>query len=249
MGTIGAFKNSDFVYLHYTPIAGIDAQVRTFQMALQLVDAVSSSASELDLSNVSITAGFGFYEGTSVDIKRAFDLKHKGREIFLRNFDGSNPNIVDITENTILLPDHFFVSGEELVYSYGDNESPIGIGTTSIVGIGTTDILPSAVYAIKVGDQKIRLASSAENALKTTPIPLEISSVGIGTFHTLTAKNQNTKCLIAIDNYIQSPIVATSVTTGLTTSMPRTSDVLTVSGITSFFGGDLIKVVHYGNNK
>jgi len=64
LGTIGASKNSDFVNLLYTPIAGIDVQVRVFQMALQLIDATDSSAGELDLNNASITAGFGFYEGT-----------------------------------------------------------------------------------------------------------------------------------------------------------------------------------------
>ena len=37
--------------------------------------------------------------------------------------------------------------------------------------------------------------------------------------HTLTARNQNTKCLIALDNAIQQPIVSTAVTTGITTQI------------------------------
>ena len=233
LGTIGASKDSDFVSLLYTPIAGIDVQIRIFEVAVQLIDATDSSAGELEFSNGSISAGYGFYEGTETDVKRAFTLTHKGREIFLRNFDGSDSNIIDVVEDTVLIPEHFFVSGEELVYSYGDDETPIGIGTTT---------LGSSVYAIKVDDRKIRLAASSEDALKTAPVALDITSVGVGTFHTFTAKDQNTKCLIALDNYIQSPIVATSVTTGLTTSVPRTTDILEFAGITSFFGGDLIKI-------
>jgi len=230
LGTIGAGINgSGEVNLHYTPLAGIDVQVRVFQMSLHLIDTDEDKAGELDLNNASITAGYGFYEGTEVDIRRAFTLRHKGREIFLRNFDGSDSSVVDVTEDTILLPEHFFVTGEELVYSYGDDETSIGITTTS-------------VYAIKINDQKIKLAASAADALNTTPVPIDITSVGVGTFHTLTAKNQNTKCLVAIDNYIQSPVVATSVTTGLSTSAPRTSVILGFTGITSFFGGDLIQV-------
>ena len=230
LGTIGAGVNGGGgVNLHYTPLAGIDVQVRVFQMSLHLIDADEDKAGELDLNNASITAGYGFYEGTDVDVRRAFGLTHKGKEIFQRNFDGSDSNVVDITEDIIKIPEHFFVTGEELVYSYGDDETSIGITTTS-------------VFAIKVNDQQIKLASSAADALNATPVPIDITSVGVGTFHTLTAKNQNTKCLIAIDNYIQSPIVSTSVTTGLSTSAPRTTDVLTFAGITSFFGGDLIQV-------
>jgi hypothetical protein len=230
LGTIGVGVNdSGDVNLHYTPIAGIDIQVRVFQMSLHLIDADDDRAGELDLNNASITAGYGFYEGTDIDIKRAFELRHKGREIFLRNFDGSDSDVVDVTENTILLPEHFFVTGEELVYSYGSDETSIGITTTS-------------VYAIKINDQKIKLAASAADALNTTPVPIDITGVGVGTFHTLTAKNQNTKCLVAIDNYIQSPIVSTSVTTGLSTNATRSAAVLGFTGITSFFGGDLIQI-------
>ena len=234
LGTIGVSRGSDFVNLLYTPIPNVDIQVRVFQIALRLIDATDINASELDLGNASITAGFGFYEGTDIDVRRAFTLRHKEKEIFLRNFDGNDPNIINLEENTVYLPEHFFVSGEELVYSYGENESPVGVATT-----GT---LPDTVYAIKVDDQKIKLASSPENALNTSPVSLNLTSVGVGTYHTFTSKNQNTKCLIAIDNYIQSPVVSTSVTTGLSTNASRSTNVLVFSGITSFFSGDLIKI-------
>ena len=34
-------------------------------------------------------------------IREPFGLKHDGNQIFLRGFDGSNPSIVDTTNNSI----------------------------------------------------------------------------------------------------------------------------------------------------
>ena len=243
LGTVGAAVSSSYTNLYYTPIPNINAQVRVFQLSLQLVDLENAASSEINLNNASISAGYGFYQGTETDVRRAFNLTYKQRPIFLRNFDGGNSSVVDIVEDTILLPEHFFVTGEEVVYSYDTNtSSPIGIASTSFVGIGTTSILPSSVYIIKINDQKIKLARSAEDALKTIPNVLNITSVGIGTYHTFTSKRQNSKCIIALDNYFQSPIVATSVTTGLTTHIGLVDDIIKFSGITSFFSGDLIQI-------
>lgn len=243
LGTVGAAVSTNYVYLYYTPLPNIDVQVRVFQTSLQLVDLEDIASTSIQFNNAAIEAGYGFYEGTETDVKRAFELKHRQKPIFLRNFNGSSSSVVDIADNSIVLPDHFFVTGEEVEYSYDtDNASPIGIATTSFVGVGTTSLLPSSVYIIKVSDQKVRLSRSATDALKAIPVPLDITSVGVGTYHTFTSKNQNTKCIVAIDNYIQSPIVATSVTTGLTTHIGLTDSVLKFSGITSFFGGDLIQI-------
>ena len=243
LGTVGAAVSSSYTNLYYTPIPNINAQVRVFQLSLQLIDLENSTSSEIDLNNASISAGFGFYQGTETDVRRAFNLTYKQRPIFLRNFNGGSSSVVDIVEDTILLPEHFFVTGEEVVYTYDTSTaSPIGIASTSFAGIGTTSILPSSVYIIKINDQKIKLARSAEDALKTTPNALNITSVGVGTYHTFTSKRQNSKCLIALDNYIQSPIVSTSVTTGLTTHIGLVDDIIKFSGITSFFSGDLIQI-------
>ena len=240
LGTVGAAVSSGYTNLYYTPIPNANIQVRVFQTSIQLVDVQETQSSYIDLNNASITGGFGFYEGNEIDVKRAFDLTYQQQPIFLKIFDGGNSSVVSVSDNSILIPGHFFVSGEEVTYSY--NTSPIGIASTSFAGIGTTSILPSSVYIIKDSDQKVKLARSAEDALKTIPVELDITSIGVGTYHSFVAKNQNTKCLISIDNYIQSPIVSTSVTTGLTTHIGLVDDVIKFSGITSFFGGDLIKI-------
>ena len=86
--------------------------------------------------------------------------------------------------------------------------------------MGSTTLLPTEnIFAIKVDDNTIKLATSAANALLDTPIAVELESVGIGTSHRFVATNQNAKVLVAIDNLIQSPLVATSVTTGISTNL------------------------------
>ena len=48
--------------------------------------------------------------------------------------------------------------------------------------------------------------------------------------------------MVAIDNVIQSPLVATSVTTGISTNVTVFDETIKFSGITSFFGSDLIQI-------
>jgi hypothetical protein len=230
IGTFGFGRDSDNALLQFTPEPNIEVDVRVLQVQLDILDVLTGDSAELDLQTASVTAGFGFYEGTEIDVKRAFAMRHKGREIFQRNFDASDSNVINVSDNTIFIPEHFFVTGEELVYSYADTSTP------------PTGLTTTTVFAVKVDDRKIKIATTAANALATIPTVIGISSVGVGTFHTFTSKNQNTKCMIALDNMIQQPIVSTAVTTGLSTSLRRSGDVINLTGISSIFGGDLIKI-------
>ena len=245
IGTIGALFTSGNTHLQYTPPASANVQVRAYQQAVQLVDVDNTLDSEIDLNNASITAGFGFYAGTANDVKRQFSLTHEGLPIFNRNFDGSDTTITNTTTDKITVPNHFFVTGEPVNYSVGiDTHVRIAIEPTSFTGIGTTSLLPSntSVFVIKDNDSTIRLASSAENANKATPVAIGITGVGFGTFHTFTSTKQNTKCLIALDNFIQNPIVPTATTTRIQKEIVIGDTIIETLGITSFFSADLIQV-------
>jgi hypothetical protein len=244
--TIGDFDASisgGKTQLKFTPIPNSEVQVRVFQNALRNADP-DNSFDFIDLNNASIQTGYDDYQAASADVRRSFNLNHRQLPIFKRYFDGSSQSSVDTTKNLIKIPNHFYVTGEKLTYSYTDTTlgEPIGIATTSIAGIGTTDKLPSTVYAVKFNDSNIRLASSAENALKTVPDVLTISSLGIGASHSFVCQKQNARVLISIDNVIQSPIVSSSVTTVLDKDAITVDNTIRVSGIASFFGGDLIKI-------
>ena len=242
LGTFGVQKNGSITQLTFTPLPSINTRVVGFFNALRHQDDTKDIVA---FNNASIETNYGTYSGTERDIKRAFDLKHKGFQIFRRDFNGSNVSIANTSSDTITIPNHFFVTGEKVVYSNpgAGSTQAIGIASTDFgVGIGTTDKLPSSVYIVKVNENSVKLARSAEDALSLIPKVLDITSVGIGTSHAFTSINQNAKVIVAIDNLIQSPVVSTAQTTTLAINAFSTDDLIYVSGITSFFGGDLIKI-------
>ena len=230
LGDFSALSTAGVTTVTFTPLANADVEVKVFQSALRVVDD-ESTITTIDLDNASIDTGYGLYDSTESDVKRAFDLKHKQRNIFKRNFVGSATTVINTNENTITIPDHYFVTGEPLTYAHNGT----GIQTSG-------GDLSSSVFAIKVDESTLRLATSAENALKTIPTYIGLSAVGVGTSHSLTAQNPNSKAIISIDNVIQKPIIPTTVTTTVTGDVATTANSITVSGITSIFGGDLVKM-------
>ena len=243
LGTFGSkVSSAGTVSLLFTPVASINAQVNVYMNAVRIQDDTKDT---LDFNNGTIESGFGDYTGTESAVLRAFGLSHKTDPIFRKPFDGSSAGIVNTTNNTINLPNHFFVTGEELVYTNPGTGYTMAIGVAStdgFTGVGTTTLLPSKVYAVKIDDETIKLAESVSKALQTVPEVVDITSVGIGTSHCFNAVNQNKKALISLDNIIQSPIVSTAVTTHLANQVFTTDDNIEFAGITSFFGGDLIKI-------
>jgi hypothetical protein len=218
LGTIGISTTSTTIDLVFTPLPSIDINAKVYLNALRFQD---DDRDIISFLNASIQTTYALYEGTNVDIKRAFNLTHKNDSIFERYFVGSASTIVNTTSNTISLPNHFFVTGEQVKYSNSNSitgivtANAIGIATTSFVSVGSTDKLPQEVYIVKVDINNVKLARSAEDALKFVPLVLDINSVGIGTLHKFTSINQNAKVVIALDNLIQSPVVSTSTTAKL----------------------------------
>ena len=224
--------------LMFLPAAGIDVDVRVIQFALGPSRSVVpentitlGSAGSIDYAN-------GTFTGTELARKKSFDLYHEGYPIFQKEIDPSSDLV--LSNSSVFLPNHFFVSGEEIVYSPGDFGSPIGIATTTITGVGLTDKLPSSVYIIKNDNSSFKFAGSAEDALGF--VNLTLTDVGVGTEHLLTSIRQNSRCIISIDNVIQSPVVSTAITSSLDAPASINSEVLTLTGITSFFAGDFAQI-------
>ena len=250
LGTFGAVVDGDYTVLNFTPEPGIDVEARVLQMPIQIPDPFHDLGSNesVDLENGIISGDSGSYEGTFNDIKRSFGLTHKGYPIFQVQFDGSSTNDIDLVDNTILAPSHFFVDGEPVIYSYDINSaSPLEIAPTNIPGFGVTSALPrgAELFAVAFNQQKLQLATSAENALASSPVVIDITNVGAGVsgdYHYITATKQNTKCLIAIDNMIQSPITPTKITTGLSTQVGLADEIISLTGVTSIYSADLIQI-------
>jgi hypothetical protein len=244
IGTFSALKTLDTELL-FTPDKDIDVEVVIYQNKISSIIEVPDSSNIFDLNNFQFISGLS--RAGDGDAITDFNLTHKGTPIFERFFNGSNASIVDLNNNTILLPNHFFVTGQKVKYisdELDENSSinSIGITETNIAGIGLTDKLPNEVFVVKVDSIKIKLAKSAENALKILPETLSFNSLGIENLHKIVSKNQNVKTLISIDNIIQSPIISMGQTTILSENVTLDDLGIKVGDEKIFSTGNLIKV-------
>ncbi len=175
---------------------------------------------------------------------RSFDLYSNRFPIFKIEFFGNDSSIISTADNTINLGNHYFVSGEEIEYIPPNNDysNAIQISPTVFPGIGLTSRLPKDLYVVKVDNQKIKIATNPENALLFNPVVVGLTNVGIGSTHVFKSKNQNTRLLITINGTIQSPVVGTAITSTLDSYVGIGTTLLSMTGISSFFGGDLIQI-------
>ena len=228
--------------LTYTPNASIDVEVRVLSIGME-PPTDNTRPTDINLETLHIHTDEGIYRGTQLDLITAFGLKHKGDQIFLRGFDGSDPSVVDTTNNSVAISNHFFVTGEEITYTSpgAGTTASIGIAATTVPGIGLTDKLPSTLYVVAPNGKEIKFATTVENSLKLEPVVLSIGSTGIGVGHSITSTKQNQKVLLAVDNIVQSPVVSFGVTSSLGQDVEFQQDIL-LTGITSIFTGDLLRV-------
>lgn len=126
--------------------------------------------------------------------------------------------------------------------SQGPTESSISIGSTYISGIGITTKLSGNLYVYKQDDRFIGLCTSPLDALKSSPNLIDFTSVGIGNNHYITSDNPNARCIILVDNVIQTPVVSTATTASLISQIEVQDTTLHFSNIKSFFSGDIIKI-------
>jgi hypothetical protein len=182
--------------------------------------------------------------------RTSFPLRHQANRIFYKIFDASNSAVVDLTEDTIRVPEHYFKTGEKLTYRVGSGSS-IGITTTSPGNVGLSTYLPTTVYPIVVNKDTIRVALASSLAYSNNYVNL--NSLGIGSFHSFSAEKQNAKCLISIDNIIQAPLSVAS-TVGVTsyTNTSLTLDKLNNVKLGSFLkiSSEIVKVsaINYSTN-
>ena len=130
----------------------------------------------------------------------------------------------------------------ELEFGEINNISAIPIENTFIAGVGVTNKLSGEIYAYKLDDNFIGFATSPTDALSSPPNLIKFIDVGIGINHFVRSFDQNSKSLILIDNIVQSPVVATAITSSLAADLNIIDNTLAFTGITSFFSGDLIQI-------
>ena len=138
LGTVGAtFSGADLV-LTLTPNAGIAVTVTTLQHAIEHPVA-GATTSFIDFNNAKIRSFDSVYQGTKTFIKRNFPIKHGGDPVFKKDFGGNDSTVVDVTNNLVEIPNHFFVTGEKLNYGH------LGIGNTMGIQISEALLLELVV--------------------------------------------------------------------------------------------------------
>ena len=176
-----------------------------------------------------------------------FDLYYQEYPIFMKEFDPSDENILNLSTGEFTILNHFFSTGERLIYRpkstfLGIGETSVGIGLTlNSVGV-VTDRLPFDVYAYKINNDKFKLSTRKDYAL--AGICVTFTSVGEGNAHQLEMYKKNEKSIISIDNIIQYPIAYSLInhTINNYSNVSTSSTIFALSGISSIFLNDLLKI-------
>jgi len=171
-----------------------------------------------------------------------FNVFTDGDPLFHRGFNPSSGIATDTHQLTI--PKHNFNTGERLLYKPQSGQSSIGIASTDVPGIGITTLLPSTVFAIKVDNDIIQVATAASFANAGTAVSFT-SVTGIGTNHTLSVPSDDAtiRTLISIDNIIQSPVgVSTVVSVGLSSEVGISTDTIFLNDVSEIAGKSLLRI-------
>lgn len=197
--------------------------------------------------NLSIAKYFGL---NTDNINRLnFKLKYRNIPIFAKTFDPYDTNVLDPVTGVFAINDHFFSTGEKLIYKpkssfIGLGQSAMGILDGSITDTGiTTDRLPSSVYAIKLSNSQFQIALTQESAILGTGITF--TDLGEGNAHMFEMYKKNEKSIITINNLVQYPLSYTGLSyilSGNDGGIGYGNTFFTLSGISTIKPTDVLKI-------
>lgn len=170
--------------------------------------------------------------------RSSFPLQNNGYPIFYKKFDASNPDTVSVTDDVFRIENHFLKTSEPLRYFPLNGGGAISINPASPGASGITT-LPEIVYPIIVDKDTFRVALSESLALSNSYV--DLTAVGIGTVHSFETFKNNTKCLISIDNVIQSPVSVKS-TVGITSINQNNSAKISLDSLQNVKVGTILRI-------
>ena len=256
IGTFGAQYDGQYTTILFYPDASITSAL-TIQSYNQLLYTFNDFENEslaipnkLQYGNIEESIKLSAYDGLNGPRanKVDFDLNYKNTPIFRKIFNPGDSSILDQSSGTITIRDHFFSTGERLIYTpkstfVGVGETSIGIGlTANSIGV-VTDRLPSEVYAIKLTNDTFKLSSRRDYAL--SGIYVTFTSVGEGNAHQLEMYKKTEKSVISIDGVVQNPLTYTPIAYELQDNggeIGFTTNYFALSGIATIQPNDLLKV-------
>jgi len=252
IGTFGAeISGNNFIVKFYadSSISG-DFEILSFSENFYTDLDTVNIPPELNYSPVQQSVKVAKYFGiNSPNVnKYDFEANYEGIPIFMKTFDPSDTNVLNPVTGVFTISNHFFNTGEQLIYTpkssfIGIGTSAMGIGaTTNYVGVVTT-ILPSVVYAIKDSNDSFRISTRQDYA--NQGIGVTFTSLGLGNAHQLEMYKKNEKSIISINNVVQSPLAYSNITHTLLGNggqIGTASTIFSLSGISSIIPTDILKV-------
>ena len=248
---IGSFTSATFgdnISINFVPDSEFtdEIKVQAYNQVFYTPSDFSNIPSTLRYGNVEqdvLLATYDGLEGARAN-KTKFDLKYQGTPIYTKTF---NPDGVGLEKSTgvFTIPNHFFNTNEELVYTpessfIGIAATPISIGSTvNNAGI-TTDILPSTVFAKVLTEDQFQLFPTREDI--TSGIAITVTGVGSGNIHKLNMTKKLSKTLIGLDGVVQQPVTFTSLTHTLSVNIGAATTQFSLSGIGSISTFDVLKI-------
>ena len=239
IGTFGGEISGSDLILKFYPDSNQTGLIDIEVFSKSLYSDLDTINEPLDLSYGTVTESIDekFYDAINLSRinKDSFALTDNGTPIFSKQF---NPNSVALAATTgiFTIEDHFFVTGEELIYT--PNSTIIGIGTSAM--LTASGELPSTVYAIKIEENTFKVAITPADA--AAGIGTTFASLGEGNAHRFTMKERNTKCIITVDELVQYPLAPTKTTHTLSGPLNSVSTIVSLSGISTINPSDILKV-------
>ena len=172
--------------------------------------------------------------------KTSFALQSDSTPIFQKQFNPSDTSTLDTSTGIFTIKDHFFRTGEELIYT--PQASFVGVGSTPMMykdSGGNINTLPTSVFAIKESDDVFSIALTKAGTAVTFMEP------GEGNNHQFAMSKSLTKALITVDGLVQHPIAQTDVVFKIANnngSISAASTIFSLSGISTINIEDVLKI-------
>jgi hypothetical protein len=243
IGTFGGEISGSDLILKFFPDSNQTGQIDIEVFSKSFYSEVDVVNEPLDLSYGAVTESIDekFYNAINLSRinKDSFELTDNGIPIFSKKFN-PNSSALDASTGTFTIQNHFFVTGEELIYT--PNSTIVGVGTSAVVT--SSGELPSTVYAIKLTENTFKVAITTTAA--SAGIGTTFTSLGEGNAHRFTMKEKNTKCILTVDELVQYPIAPTKITHTLSGnvggSLNNSATIVSLSGISTINPRDILKI-------
>ena len=216
LGTFSGEIDGGNFYLNFHPDAGYEVVTQGYNEVFYREMDFDNQSQPLKFGpttqNIFLTA-FDGLNGLRAN-RTNFKLTYDGYPIYMKTFDPADTTKLDYATGLFTYRNHFFNTGEELIYTpestfVGVGKSAVGIGQTAdYLGV-VTDRLPSRVYPIAITPDTFKLATRKEYA--KAGIFVTFTDAGVGNAHELEFTKKLSKTVVGLDGIVQQPITFTPI--------------------------------------